>query len=221
MNNTKIRAAIFDLDGTTAYTLGDLLISINITLVHFGYPELTVEQILGHVSFGERDFIRYSLPALYRDDDKRIDELQEYYTGVYEKHFLDTTCLYDGLGDVIRKMQNAGIRLAVNTNKDHEHALSILNRIIPDTFEILLGYGIKATKPDPEAALYIAKKFGVTPAETLYIGDSDIDMKTAVNAGMHAVGVTWGYRTEQILKENGAETIVHKPAELLALCGLS
>ncbi|MBQ7922868.1 MAG: HAD family hydrolase [Clostridia bacterium] len=217
----KIRAAIFDLDGTTAYTAKDLLDSMNITMAHFGYRQLTMEQLFGHISFGERDFIKYSLPEELRDDDAVIDEARAYYAGVYAQHFLDNTCLYDGLGEVIRKMQKAGIRLAVNTNKDNGNAAAIVNKIIPDTFEYVLGYGIKATKPSPEAALYLAEQFGVTPEETLYIGDSDIDMQTAVNAGMVAVGVTWGYRSEQILRENGANIIVHTPAELLDVCGLN
>ncbi|MBE6569604.1 MAG: HAD family hydrolase [Ruminococcaceae bacterium] len=219
--NPKIRAAIFDLDGTTAYTAPDLLYSMNLMLEHFGFSTLTMEQLFGHISFGERDFVKYSLPEECRNDEALIDKTQEYYVGIYEKHFLDRTCLYDGLEDVIRSMQKAGIRLAVNTNKAHAHALAILNKIIPDTFEEVLGYGIKATKPDPSAALYIAEQFGVSPAETLYIGDSDIDMHTATNAGMTAVGVTWGYRPEDILRENGAQVIVHKPEELLALCGLN
>lgn len=216
----KIRAAIFDLDGTTAYTAEDLLFSMNRMLKHFGFRQLTMEQLFGHISFGERDFVKYSLPEEVRDDEALIDETQAYYVGIYEQHFLDKTCLYDGLEEVIRKMQKAGIRLAVNTNKANGHALAIVNKIIPDTFEYVLGYGIKATKPDPEAALYLAEQFGVSPDETLYIGDSDIDMKTAVNAGMHAVGVTWGYRPEEVLCKNGAEVIVHTPAELLTVCGL-
>lgn len=216
----KFRAAIFDLDGTTAYTAKDLLVSMNIMLEHFGYRQLTMEQLFGHISFGEREFVKYSLPEDVRDDEALLDKAQAYYVGVYEQHFLDNTCLYDGLEDVIHKMAKAGIRLAVNTNKAHAHALAIINKIIPDTFEHVLGYGIKPTKPDPTAALYIAEQFGTDPSETLYIGDSDVDMQTAVNAGMTAVGVTWGYRPENILRENGAQVIVHTPAELLAVCGL-
>ncbi len=224
----QIKAVIFDLDGTLASTAEDLLCGIN-HMLHtvFGFPPLSMEEMMTGVNFCERDYVKHlvqmSIDKAGRNDiilnDQKIDECVESYTTYYGSHYLVNTYIYDGLTEVIEQMKKMGLRLAVCTNKKADHAAEIVEKIIPDLFEIVVGDGMYPHKPDPTGALKIAEQFGVDPAECLFIGDSDVDMKTAKNAGMMAVGVSWGYRDETTLREAGMDHYVTSPDGLLSLCG--
>lgn len=225
--NREIKGVIFDLDGTLACTADDLLAGINHMLqTIFGFPPLSMEEMMTGVNFCERDYVRHlvnlSIEKAGRNDivitETLIDECVASYTNYYGDHYLDNTYIYEGLSDVVRQMKNAGIRLAVDTNKKADHALEIVEKIIPDLFEIVIGDGMVPHKPDPSGALLIAKKIGLEPDEILFVGDSDVDMRTAKNAGMIAVAVSWGYRDEATLRQNGADHYVTSAEELLALC---
>ncbi|MBQ8640947.1 MAG: HAD family hydrolase [Clostridia bacterium] len=213
------RAAIFDLDGTLAYTVGDLLASMNRMLEQYGYPQKTHDEIMSYISCGERDFVKFSLPENLQDNDEQIETCRETYVSIYNQHFLDTTVLYPGLDKLLHDMKSAGIRLAVNTNKTQEHAQAIINKLAPGVFEMLKGDGHYPCKPDPTGALEIAGEFGLAPAEICYIGDSNIDMETAGNAGMFAMGVKWGYRPD-VLEAAGARTLVETAEEIAPWFGL-
>jgi len=209
----EFRAAIFDLDGTLAYTAGDLLDSMNRMLTEYGCPLKTKEEIMSYISCGERDFVKFSLPTEWQKDDIQIEKCRSTYVSYYNKHFLDTTVLYPGLEDLLARMQKKGIRMAVNTNKTQEHAQAILQKLAPGVFEMLKGDGHYPSKPDPTGALEIASEFEMSPDEICYIGDSNVDMLTAGNAGMFAIGVTWGYRPD-VLAEAGAKALVSSAEEL-------
>jgi len=226
---TKRKAVIFDLDGTLAFTAADLLGGMNYMLDYrFGFPPMTMEDLMTAVNFCERDYVeamvKLSISRSGRTDitadDALVDECVRIYSAYYGGHYCVKTTVYDGLREVIVKLKENGIRLAVDTNKKAEHAVGIVAKLLPDLFEIVVGDGMYVHKPDPEGPLKIAEQFGEDPAGILFIGDSDVDMKTAKNAGMIAVGVTWGYRDEETLRRTGADHIVHTPAELLALCGI-
>ena len=228
-NTGRIKAAIFDLDGTLACTLYDLLGGINYMLNHcFGFPPHSVEELMKDVNFSERHYVanqlRYSIEKNGRTDlcpdEAMIDECVSIYTNYYNDHYCDSTYIYEGLTDVVDIMKKKGIRLAVNTNKKAVHAAGIVSQLIPGRFEAVVGDGMYTPKPNPEGALKIAEQFGVEPREILFVGDSDVDMKTAKNAGMIAVGVSWGYRDEETLWKTGADYLVKTPAELLSLCGI-
>ena len=213
------RAAIFDLDGTLCYTVGDLLASMNRMLREYSYPEKTLDEIISYISCGERDFVKFSLPQELQDNDEQIETCRKTYVGIYNAHFLDTTVLYPGIEKLLHDMKKAGIRLAVNTNKTQEHAEAILQKLAPGIFEMLKGDGHYPCKPDPTGALEIAEEFDLKPEEICYIGDSNIDMETAGNAGMFAMGVKWGYRPD-ILREAGAKTLVETAEEIAPWFGL-
>ena len=221
MSDLKFKGAIFDLDGTLACTLPDLQYSLNTMLRTVGYPELDEAGVLRSVNYTVRKFVRLSLPEEVQSDEAEVDRCLEIYTGIYSEHFCDHTYIYEGLADAIAKMKAAGVRLAVNTNKAHDHASAMIENLCPPgTFEIILGAGIFKGKPDPTGAFHIAEKFGLKPEEFCYIGDSNVDMETAGNAGMRAVGVSWGYRDETVLRETGADVIVHSAQDILDLYGL-
>ena len=213
------RAAIFDLDGTIAYTAGDLVGCSNRMLAQFGYPQKSHEEVMSYISCGERDFVKYSLPKELQEDDALVDTCRAAYVAIYNEHFLDTTVLYPGLEKLLRDMKAAGILLAVNTNKTQEHAQAIIDKLAPGIFEMLKGDGHYPCKPDPTGALEIAAEFGLEPAEICYIGDSNIDMETAGNAGMFAMGVKWGYRPD-LLVSAGAKALVEKAEEIAPWFGL-
>ncbi len=217
----KFKGAIFDLDGTIAYTLPDLHVCLNRMLEVLGYPLKTIDDVLYNVNYCEREYIRHSIPESEMDNEDTVDRCVSVYSEIYEKHFCDNTTVYDGLGEVISRLKESGIRLAVNTNKNHSHACEMLKKLLPDeTFEIIVGDGIYKHKPSPEGALSIADYFGLKPEEICFIGDSNVDMETANNAGMFALGVTWGYRSREVLLEYGADAIAEKVGDILEIIGI-
>ncbi len=222
MNELKFKGAIFDLDGTLACTLPDLKYSLNAMLEQAGYPTLDEAGVLKSVNYTVRDFVRLSLPEEVQANESEIDRCLAIYTGIYSEHYCDHTYIYECLAEVIAKMKAAGVRLAVNTNKEHDHASAMIEKLCPPgTFEVIIGAGIFKGKPDPTGAFHIAEKLGLEPEDFCYIGDSNVDMETAVNAGMYAVGVSWGYRDETVLRESGADVIMKTPADILGVVGLA
>ncbi len=213
------KAAIFDLDGTLAFTLPDLHKAMNHMLTGYSYPTKTKEQLMTYLSCGVWDFVKFSLPSEKQNDEAHIRECLACYTAYYEAHFLDETVLYPGLSALLAKMKEAGIRLAVNTNKNQYHAQTIIDTLAAGIFEVLKGDGPYPSKPDPTGALEIAKGYGMDPADICYIGDSNFDMETAKNAGMFPIGVSWGYCPE-LLADAGAGTIVDSAEELGRWFGL-
>ncbi len=226
--NKTIKAVIFDLDGTLACTVDDLLSGVNHMLdVKFGFPPLTVEGLMKGINFPERQYIVKMLETsmeqtgqTFAITESLVDECVSIYTTYYGTHFLDSTHVYEGVTAVVDKMKAAGLPLAICTNKKTDQAAVIVENLIPDRFDAIVGDGMYPHKPDPTGALAIAAEFGVRPEECLFIGDSDVDMKTAKNAGMVAVGVSWGYRDEETLRRTGMDVYVTDAAGLLNLCGI-
>jgi len=213
------KAAIFDLDGTLCYTIDDLRTAMNAMLAEKGYPERSVEEILSAINFGAREFVRRSLPESLRDDDDIVEECFRCYSSHYDRHYLDTTYTYDGIVELIADLRRENIKTAVLSNKGDSHTKALIDKLFAKgDFDIVQGGSDRfPTKPDPSCALWIASELKVLPGEVLYIGDSDVDMKTAVNAGFHPCGVSWGYRSVDILRRSGSEYIVQTPAQILTV----
>ncbi len=214
----KFQAAIFDLDGTLANTLGDLLTAMNTMLRTLHYREIDEAHLLTAINRGAREFVRKCLPEELQADEALLDQALEVYSDAYRSNYVEKTHLYPGLAEVLPRLKQAGVKLAVLSNKGDEMVKKIMQTLIPDdTFTLTWGYLDLPHKPDPTSALTIARKLGTDPACTAFIGDSDVDMKTGVNAGMVSVGVSWGYRSVDILRENGAQYIVETADELIGL----
>jgi phosphoglycolate phosphatase len=214
----KYQAVLFDLDGTLLDTLQDLAYSVNTSLGYLGFPSHTTEAFKYFIGDGREEMGRRSLPAANRDP-ATLSKLVENINREYTRHWVDNTRPYAGVADLLDALTHNGTRMAVLSNKPHDFTESMISRLLSSWhFEVVAGAmtGVPI-KPDPTAALMIAQKMNIPAAGFLYLGDSDIDMRTAVAAGMYPVGAVWGFRTEDELKVAGAKTLIRHPIELLHL----
>ena len=216
----KFKGVIFDLDGTVADTGGDLSNAVNLMLGGFGFEKKTQEEILRHINFGARAFVSGCLPDEIKnlpDYDGFLDMALNRYKEFYAGHYLNETRLYDGISELVQSLYENEIKMCVLSNKQDDMTKKIVTSLLNQKYfvEILGGSERFPHKPKPDSALYLAEQMNVQPCEILYIGDSDVDMHTALNAGMFPLGVTWGYRPESLIVEAGAKKTVNNPNEIL------
>lgn len=213
------KACIFDLDGTLTDTLESLSYSVNATLKELGLGQITDEQCKAFVGNGARCLIEKSLQAAGDEELAHIEEAMEIYGRILKVNCTYHVAPYDGIVDMLHALKSQGVRLAVLSNKPHLQTVDVVETFFgKETFCWVQGQqeGIPR-KPDPAAALFIAEKFGVASEECVYIGDSDVDMQTGNAAGMLSVGVTWGFRTKEVLIQNGANYTIDRPEELITI----
>ena len=211
-----IKAILFDLDGTLADTIEDLRESMNRMLTQNGYPAQDRAGILRAINYGARKFVMRSLPNDGEDlDEARIDELFACYQSIYSRNYMNRTVRYDGLLEAVRELKAMGYRLAVLSNKQDEFVKKITEALYPGEFELVMGQSAFPTKPAPDAPLYIAGQLGCEPCEMAMVGDSHVDIKTGINAGMLPTAVTWGFCETQALAEAGARVLIHTPEQLV------
>ena len=213
-----LKALIFDLDGTLAHTLPAIAEGMNLALAELGYPEIDEQQVYEFINLGARDYARYALPTEYREDDARIDALYEAYNRNYAKVYMHTDTTYGGIPELIAQL-GGEYPMAVNSNKQDEFVKALVAQLFPaGTFVAAEGFRTdRAPKPDPAVPLMLARMMGAEPHECAYIGDSDVDVKTALAAGMHAIDVCWGYRPADVLYDMGAEKVAQTPVQLLEM----
>lgn len=207
-----IKACIFDLDGTLVNSIGDLHTAMNAVLASHGYPTVTEAQMKIMVGNGIRKLIERATP-----EGADIDACHREFTTYYLAHCLDKTVPYPGISELLAALQAHQIPLGVVSNKADPLAQHIVETLFPmHPFAFITGLrdGI-AAKPDPSAPLAACRVLGVSPADCAMIGDSNVDMFTATNAGMRGFGVTWGFRSRQELAEGGAYRIVDTTDALL------
>ena len=212
----SFKAIIFDLDGTLCYTFEDILSSMNETLGALGYPLITRGHLLDIINNGSRNLVRKALPDFAAADGDLFAEAYDLYDALYALHCAESTVLYDGIAGAVAAIKAGGLKLGVNTNKQDGQSKMLMAKLLPPgTFDFIVGAGdIYPVKPDPAASLDMVRRLGVDPSETVYCGDSDVDIDTALNAGMFPLGVSWGYRPEHVLREKGAGFIAGSPAEV-------
>ena len=211
------RLCIFDLDGTLTDTLDSLTYSVNLTLEEMGYPALERSKCRAFVGNGSRVLIEKALKASGDTTLSRIEEGMEVYDRVFDANCTYHVTPYDGIVELLQALKEKGMKLTVLSNKPHRQAVHVVEEVFgKEMFDWVQGQqeGIPR-KPDPYAAIQIAEKFGVKPEECVYIGDSEVDVATGTAARMKTLGVTWGFRSVEQLKEAGATILLDRPVQIL------
>ncbi len=212
----KYKAVVFDLDGTLLNTLEDLRDSVNYALKKYSYPSHTLSEIRSFVGNGIGTLIHRALPFDVSEDvfQKVFDAFKAYYA----EHCNVKTCPYDGIISLLERLKKENYRLAIVSNKA-DFAVKSLNRdYFNSLIDVAMGEheGVRR-KPEPDMVLNVLEMMNVPKNETIYIGDSDVDIKTAYNAGLDCIVVDWGFRDRDFLIKNGAKIIVSTPEELIDL----
>lgn len=210
----KYSTYIFDLDGTLLDTLLDLANAVNFAMRAKGYPERTTEEVRSFIGNGIKVLIKRSVPE--NTSEKDYAEALEIFTKYYLEHIADNTKPYDGITQVVETLRSNGCKVAVLSNKAHVAAQAVVKDFFGDIFDVVVGKMDEfPSKPEPDSLFYTIKTLGVKPEDCVYIGDSDVDVLTAHNAGLPCIGVTWGNRDEDVLVASGAEYIARTPNEIL------
>ncbi|AQT69049.1 Phosphoglycolate phosphatase [Anaerohalosphaera lusitana] len=207
---------LFDLDGTLINTLADLSNSMNYGLKQLGQPVHSHEECRKMIGSGVRKFAQQALPPTDQD---LVDELLNLMRDHYRQNCTVDTVVYGGINELLAELDSICVPMAVVTNKDEDVARAIVRHYFGDRyFKKVAGAkdGV-AIKPDPAVTLAIAEELGFSAEETLFVGDSDIDMLTGTACGMKTVGVSWGFRDSELLKQAGADVVVDEPAEIVEL----
>lgn len=210
------RAVIFDLDGTLLDTLGDIADSMNGVLSINGLPVHSRDAYRSFIGEGMDVLVRRALPEGMRDD-KNVSQFVLSMREEYDRRWAETSRPYPGIPQLLDLLAERGIPLAVLSNKLDSFTKKMVEKLLGAwKFSQVRGlvFGTPR-KPDPAVALEMASDMAIEPAEICFVGDSDIDIETALNAGMVPVGVSWGYQSVDRLKSSGAKTILDKPRDLL------
>ena len=211
-----IRAVIFDYDGTIADTIPEIWKALNITMAKIGLPELTQEQVVQAINGGARNLIQNLLPPQMKENEDEVSRVFAIYRGDYGSTYLDTKKAYDGIPELVTELHQSGVFVAVLSNKDHTWVGDLVRQTLPKE-AVSVAQGVihgKPVKPDPYLPNRVCAMLGVSPDECVMVGDSDVDFYTAQTAGMKHIGVTWGYRSEELLREKGATVFAHTAEEL-------
>ena len=208
------------MDGTLLDTLSDIAGAANAALAQLGFPPHEVEAYKLFVGEGEESLAGRALPPERRTGDN-ISRLLSIIHEEYPKRWPDNTRPFPGVPEMLDSLTASGLGMAIVSNKSDDFTRAMASRLLGRwRFTCVVGASAAVPrKPDPTGALSIAEKMGVKPGEFVYLGDSWVDMKTAVSAGMYPVGALWGYRSADELRGGGAGQLISRPAEMLGLVG--
>lgn len=226
------KAVIFDLDGTLLNTLADITAAMNHALEERGYSAATLEEVRTRVGWGLSTLVTRSLPDGHRHDAALVEAVARETREYYRKHPVVETVPYPGVLDLVAELSRRGEQLAVLSNKPDELVQPIVQALLEPVARTASpeGRGFAAVlgrrdgephKPDPTSTHQILEQLGASPAETVFVGDSEIDIETATAAGCVAVGVAWGFRDAQALSAAGADHICYSMEELRQVLGLT
>ena len=216
-----IKIAVFDLDGTLVDSLTDLAQNVNKGLAKASLEEKPIENFKKYVGNGREVMVKRAMGS-FADNEELFRIVNDTFNSEYSIHCNDNTCSYDGCEDLLERLLQKGIKTAVLSNKPDEFVGEILNKVYPNhTFTEAWGKKPEYTpKPDKQALLAMLEIHGISPDECIYIGDSDVDVYTAKNAGVKMAGVEWGFRGKEELMSVGAEFVAENTDELFDyICG--
>lgn len=209
----RYKLAVFDMDGTILDTLDDLTDSVNFALSKSGFSKHTREEVCSFVGNGIRKLIERAVSE--GTETAVIDKVHSDFTEYYKTHCADKTRPYNGIIELLEKLREAGCKTAVVSNKADYAVQELCRQYFDGLFDAAAGErkGI-SKKPAPDSVFEILRQLGTEKADAVYIGDSDVDIETAHNAGMDSIIVDWGFRKREFLKEHGAECIVSNTKEI-------
>lgn len=212
----KYETIIFDLDGTLLYTLEDLTLSVNHALAGFTDVRRSLEEVRTFVGNGVRKLMIRSLPG--GEENPCFEEAFAEFCRHYTEHCRDHTRPYSGIPELVQELARYGKKLGIVSNKPDREVKEMNEAYFGGIFGAALGEreGVRR-KPAPDSLNEAMKELDSDPAHTLYVGDSEVDILTASNAGVDCLSVTWGFRTQEHLREAGATRFIHEPGELLAV----
>lgn len=212
----SIKAIFFDLDGTLVNSLDDLTQAMNYALSRVNVPTISTRDCCKMIGNGMKKFASRALP-----DDKQvlIGEVVSLLRSYYQTHYLDNTKPYGQITELTKNLHKMGMMLFVVTNKDQDLAKGIIGGLFAEgLFAGVYGASDQfPLKPSPELPFNIMDNNKLEPGEILFVGDSDVDVETAIACGFKAVGVSWGMRDREVLVKAGADVVIDKPLELLEL----
>lgn len=208
------QTVIFDLDGTLLYTLEDLKEAVNHAFEQKGFGAHTVEEMRLYFGNGVRRAMQLAEPGASEEE---LDELVKIFRAYYDQHCLDHTRPYDGIPELIRELDRKGIKMAIVSNKVDSAVKELAARFFPE-IPVAIGEreGIRR-KPAPDTVFQAMKELSADPESTVYIGDSEVDLKTARAAGLPCISVLWGFRDKEVLEQEGGELFVVSADEISSL----
>ncbi len=208
-----IQTIVFDLDGTLLDTLGDLTAAVNHTMVLHGFPERTVGEVRRFVGNGVAKLMELSVPG--GADNPLLAQCLREFSAYYENNMTALTKPYDGVPELLGKLKAAGFQMAVVSNKFDAAVKTLCRHYFGATITVAVGESADAArKPAPDTVFKALAELGVDAKSAVYIGDSEVDILTAKNAGLPCVSVGWGFRDAEFLKSKGAGAVLRHPGEL-------
>lgn len=209
------KAVIFDLDGTLLNTLDDLADSTNYALSRFGYPTRTIEEVRQFVGNGVAKLIERAIPE--GKNNPNFEKCLAIFKENYAQNMYNKTAPYNGIIEMLSNLKSKGIKIAVVSNKFDLAVKELCKKYFEGFIDFAAGeneaQGIKK-KPAPDTVISVLNEFNFASEDAVYVGDSDVDIMTAKNSKMPCVSVTWGFRDEKFLLENGATILINAPSEI-------
>lgn len=211
----KYKLAIFDMDGTILNTLEDLRDSLNVSLAVCNFPPRTLEEVRTFVGNGIHRTIEQAVPN--EATSQQIETVFDYFENYYPSHCKIKTAPYDGVIETIQKIKASGGKTAVVSNKADIAVHKLCDIFFPNLFDYEIGQKPEnKRKPSPDSVNEVLEKLSISSTDSVYIGDSEVDLATAKNSNMDCIAVSWGFRDKAFLASHGATCIVDKPMEIEA-----
>lgn len=209
------KAVIFDLDGTLLNTLDDLADSTNYALSKFGYPTRTIDEVRQFVGNGVAKLIERAIPE--GKNNPNFEKCLAIFKENYAQNMYNKTAPYNGIIEMLSNLKSKGIKIAVVSNKFDLAVKELCKKYFEGFIDFAAGeneaQGINK-KPAPDTVISVLNEFNFAPEDAVYVGDSDVDIMTAKNSKMPCISVTWGFRDEKFLLENGATILINAPSEI-------
>jgi phosphoglycolate phosphatase len=212
----KYDTIIFDLDGTLLNTLDDLRDSVNYMLEKNGFPQRSLDEIRRFVGHGVRNLVQLALPKEVTEDELThyLSEFKEHYS----HNMQNKTRPYNDIKELLLLLNKKNYKIAIVSNKFDAAVKSLARDYFDNLIPVAIGESPEVKKkPAPDSVYTAVRELGVELKTTIYVGDSETDVQTAKNAGVPCIGVTWGFRDRDVLKEAGADYIIDKPMELFTI----